>query len=154
MIYDRIENIEKYRGISKWFDKAADFLVQTDLTCLPMGRTEILEEHVFANVMEVDTADEKEGNFEIHKRYWDIQLDIEGAEQVQVGVTADEVVDEFQTDIDFGTVSCRESISFVMGEGRFIVFMNEEPHKPTLSCGKCRRVKKCVIKVEVEGYEP
>lgn len=149
MIYDTIENIDKYKGITKWFDFAADFLKETDLSTLPIGKTEICGDHVFVNVMEADTADENEVNFEIHKKYWDIQIDIEGTERVLIGQCLDGVVDKFNREIDFGTVSCKDFVTCVMGPGRFIVCMNEEPHKPTLTYEKCHHVKKCVVKVEV-----
>lgn len=150
MIYDRIENIDKYRGISKWFDYAADFLSETDLSALPPGRIELCGSHVFVNVMEADTVEEDKSFFEIHKKYWDIQTDIEGTEIVQIGLEPEEAVEEFGEDIDFGTVSCGEHISCVLGAGRFIICMQEEPHKPTLPYRGCGRVKKCVIKVEAE----
>lgn len=153
MIYDKIENIGTYKGISKWFDIAADFLLQTDLESLPPGRTFICGEHVFANVMEADTVDEAAVSFEIHKKYWDIQIDMEGTEEVLIGLEKEYVVEEFRTDIDFGTFACKEHIRCVMGPGRFIICMQEEPHKPTLTHGECHRVKKCVIKVEVEEDE-
>lgn len=41
MIYDKLENIERYRGMSVWLDQAIDFLTGTDLAALPLGRTEI-----------------------------------------------------------------------------------------------------------------
>ena len=53
MIYDEIKNISRYRGISSNLDTAIDFLEKTDLKSLPLGKTEILDDKVFANVMEV-----------------------------------------------------------------------------------------------------
>ena len=148
MIYDKIENAGRYKGISKWYDAAADFLLKTDLNTLPLGRTEICGNHVFVNVMEADTAEPDEIFFEMHKKYWDIQIDIEGTELLQIGLGKTAVVEEFREDTDFGTFSCSGAVDCVMGEGRFIICMNEELHKPTLRYGDCKWVKKCVIKVE------
>lgn len=150
MIYDSIENVKKYRSVSKWFAYAADFLASTDLEKLPLGRTEICGDHVFANVMEADTQDAAGGFFEVHKKYWDIQLDIEGVELIQIGTDKDWSIVEFNEATDFGKSSCKEGADFVMGPGRFIVCMDEEPHKPTCTLEKPQKVKKCVIKVEVE----
>ncbi len=148
MIYDKIENIALYKGMSKWLDEAIRFLEETDLTELPLGRTEICGDHVFINVMEADTQEEDKVNFEIHKKYMDIQIDIEGTERFLVGMEKEEVVDAFREEIDFGTFSCSQYADMLLGPGRFVICMPEEPHKPTLAWGEVTRIKKCVIKVE------
>ena len=86
MIYDEIKNISRYRGISSNLDTAIDFLEKTDLKSLPLGKTEILDDKVFANVMEVQAKDEEELSFEIHKKYMDIQIDVEGTELILIGL--------------------------------------------------------------------
>ncbi|MDO4276589.1 MAG: YhcH/YjgK/YiaL family protein [Eubacteriales bacterium] len=149
MIYDKLENLKKYKGISKWLDKALEFLEGTELAKLPLGRTAIWEDKVFANVMEAQASDVSEGKFEIHRRYMDIQIDLEGTEIIQVGLDAEGVLDEFDPAKDFGTVICRESVSCIMGKNRFIVCMAEEPHKPGIAATENRFLKKCVVKVAV-----
>lgn len=74
MIYDEIRNISRYRGISSNLDVAIDFLEKTELNNLPLGKTEILGDKVFANVMEAQAKDEKELSFEIHKNIWIFRL--------------------------------------------------------------------------------
>ena len=86
MIYDMLANVQKYRGISKNLDTAIDFLVKTDLSALPLGRTEIDGDNVFANVMEAQAKPVEELHFEIHKKYMDIQIDIEGTELICIGL--------------------------------------------------------------------
>lgn len=148
MIYDAISNIAKYKDISYYFKYAAGFLETADLSALPDGRTSICGEHVFVNVMDADTKEEQEVSFEVHKKYWDVQIDIEGTEQIQIGLNRQKVVQEFDPAIDFGTFACDQYLSCVMGPGRFIVCMDNEPHRPTLRLYD-KRVRKCVIKVEV-----
>lgn len=149
MIYDNIRNAGRYKGTSKWLDIAIDFLLKTDLTTLPLGRTEIFEDKVFANVMEANALDESDVKFEIHKKYMDIQIDIEGTEMIQIGLDTEGVLDEYKEETDFGTVLCQKSASCIMGPGRFIVCMGEEPHKPSMKVNEDRHLKKCVLKVAV-----
>ena len=80
MIFDEIRNIGQYQGISKNLDTAIAFLQKTDVTTLPVGKTEIDGDNVFITVMEVVTKDKEELRFEYHKEYMDIQMDIEGTE--------------------------------------------------------------------------
>ena len=42
MIYDKLSEIARYRGLSENLDMGIRFLQSTDLFSLPMGRTEIL----------------------------------------------------------------------------------------------------------------
>ena len=115
--------------MSEWLEIAIDFLEKTDLTNLPLGRTAV--------------------KFEIHKRYMDIQIDVEGTEIIQIGLDNGEVQDAYDEETDFGTVSCGKSASCVLGPGRFIVCMGEEPHKPSIAENEDLYLKKCVIKVAV-----
>lgn len=52
MIYDTIENIGNYKGLTEYLDMAIEFIQETDLAALPAGKTPILENKVFVNVME------------------------------------------------------------------------------------------------------
>lgn len=153
MIYDKIVNIEKYNGLSKWFHDAVDFLRTTDLASLPLGQTEIKGNHVFVNVMEVDTKNAEDISFEFHKKYWDIHIDIEGMEKLQIGLDQGNAVDAFREEDDFGTISVSKWMEYLVEPGCFIVCMQEEPHKPALRYNDFARIKKCVIKVEAEEYE-
>lgn len=147
MIYDNINNISRYRGMSKWLDQAIDFLETTKLEELPLGRTEISGDHVFANVMEAEAKEEDEGKFEIHKKYMDIQIDIVGTERIAIGLDIVSTLDEYREEIDFGTVECSTSSMCEMGERRFIICMKDEPHKPGIAAMENRYLKKCVVKV-------
>ena len=150
MIYDEIKNISRYRGISSNLDTAIDFLEKTDLKSLPLGKTEILDDKVFANVMEVQAKDEEELSFEIHKKYMDIQIDVEGTELILIGFGEFTEKEPFSEERDFGSCTAEKSARMIMGPGRFIVCMAQEPHLPSAAAGDERRLKKCVIKVAVE----
>ena len=54
MIADSIKHITLYRGMQPYLDTAIDFLLKTDLSTLPDGKTVIDGDHVFVNVMEAD----------------------------------------------------------------------------------------------------
>lgn len=149
MIYDALENVKRYKGISENLDRAIAFLETVDLKKLPLGRTEISGTQVFANVMEANAIDPENGKFEVHKKYMDIQIDVEGVEVLEIGMDVKGELDAFNPETDFGTVCCEKSAGCILGPGRFVVCMAEEPHKPSLVYGTDRRLKKCVIKVAV-----
>lgn len=48
---------------------------------------------------------------------------------------------------DFALWNGAASAALVLGEGRFAVFMVEEPHKPAIKAQGCDKVKKAVFKI-------
>lgn len=150
MVYDLISNIGKYQGLSENLDRAVLFILNTDLSALPLGRTDIWEDRVFANVMEAEAKDKSEGTYEIHKKYMDIQIDLEGCEAVMIGLGEGKALKPYEEATDFGTVLVDQSAVCVLGSGRFILCMAEEAHKPGVAVTENRVLKKCVIKVRKE----
>lgn len=148
MIYDLISNIGNYKGISKHLDTAIEFIIETDLGGLPLGRTEIDGNHVFINVMEANTKDATKLNFEVHKRYMDIQIDLIGTEMIQTATKPTGEVEAYDEGKDIGFFEAEVDASCVMGPGRFIVCMADELHKPGIQVGSNTAIKKCVVKVE------
>ena len=147
MIYDELKNISKYRGISANLDPAIAFMEESILSELPMGKTVIDGEKVFINVMEADAKEREEIAFEIHKRYMDIQIDIEGTEAIEIGEYLPGVKEQYDERTDFGTVDCSNAFYCIMGEGRFIICMTDEPHRPGIRAVTDSYLKKCVVKV-------
>ena len=49
--------------------------------------------------------------------------------------------------MDFALWNGAASAALVLGEGRFAVFMVEEPHKPAIKAQGCDKVKKAVFKI-------
>lgn len=150
MIYDQIKHADRYFGLSKWLDVALKFMMETDLAALPLGRTEIAGDHVFANVMEATAIDESQAAYEIHRRYMDIQIDISGCEAIGFGQPKAGAEPAFDEASDFGRVEAERTVTCICGPGRFVVCMKEEPHSPSIATSQNRALRKCVIKVSTE----
>ena len=151
MIYDKLEHIMKYESLSKWFAIACEYLKKTDLNTLPYGVHEIQGKHVFIHVMEAETRMSDEIEYEIHKRYMDIQICLKGNERIEIGIDPILETQQYEKEKDYGTIQCKNYMSFPMSPNTFIVCMKEEAHKATLACEKKEFVKKAVIKVEIDG---
>lgn len=150
MIYDEIKNIYKYKELSKWFDLAIDFIEDNDLSKLPLGKIQLANDYVFLNVSYAEPKAEEDISYEVHKKYADIQIDIEGCEVINMGYGCDNKVIDYNPNTDFGTAECSTFVSCVMGEGKFIICMPDEAHKPCIQYKDCTKVKKCVIKVRAD----
>ena len=63
-----------------------------------------------------------------------------------VYVTVEEA-EPYDEEKDFALWNGAASAALVLGEGRFAVFMVEEPHKPAIKAQGCDKVKKAVFKI-------
>lgn len=146
MIFNRIENIGKYKGLSRNLDTAISYLQHTDLGKLPLGKTVIDEDRVFVQVTDGCTKHISQGCYEYHRKYADIQIIMEGREMILLGSDILENVQDYREDI--GLVQCRESARCVLEAGWFVLFETGERHMPGIAAGdgSCN-VRKAVVKV-------
>ena len=82
MVLDRIENFEKYLSLNSNFVKAMEFLQNSNLQDLPLGRNEICGDLVFANVVEAKSKSKSEAPIEIHRKYIDVHVPLSGDELI------------------------------------------------------------------------
>ena len=147
MIFDRIENAGRYMGISENLDKALRFMMETDLSSLENGRHEIDGDNVFVNVMEAVTKAGK-CEYEFHEKYYDIQIDLVGNEDVLFSTEYQEITKPYQEDGDIGMGTCKCEALCHLGQGKFVVCEPTEPHLPGAAAdGKEQEIRKAVIKV-------
>ena len=128
-------------------DTVIDFLKKCDLTALPDGKTVIDGERVFVNVMEADLREAEGVEYEYHKRYADLQIDISGSEYWEWTDKA-EFTDTFQEASDCGLAAGRSRCGGTLGDGSFALFLPEEFHKPSCKNGSHTHVRKAVIKID------
>lgn len=152
MIYDLLENIENYKGMSQNLDRAITYLLETDLETLPLGKTEIDGDRVFLQVMEADTHELADDGYELHRENMDIQIDIEGCEVISTALDGVSLIGEYRPDFQKAAVygGSGKACRCVMGPGRFIICMAGEAHAPGGCLGQPQRIKKCVVKVAQE----
>ena len=105
-------------------------------------------ERVFVNVMEADLRKAEGAEYEYHKRYADLQIDISGSEYWEWTDKA-EFTDTFQEASDCGLAAGRSRCGGTLGDGSFALFLPEEFHKPSCKNGSHTHVRKAVIKIEM-----
>ena len=82
MIFCKLEQLGRYRGLSQHLDTAIHFLEEGGASRLTMGRNEVDGEAVYVNRFGYDTA--AEAITEGHIRYIDVHLVLSGQEQIGV----------------------------------------------------------------------
>ena len=149
MIIDQLANIERYRGMVKGLDVLIDWLASNDYRDLDCGSHPIFGDKVYANVMEPTTRTLADAHYEVHERYFDVQVDVSGREAFKVSQGATTEVAPFDAEQDFALLDAAGSINGDLDEGRFAIFVPGEPHMPTLQFGDdgAQKIKKICFKV-------
>lgn len=132
----------KYDFTSEKFRRAFEFLKRKDLFELPEGWIEI-ENGVRASVQAYKTIDYKEGFYETHEKFFDIQYVVK-RENLKVKTPYSDT-----DDITFYFNPGSGDSMAAFEEGDFIILTPEDAHKPGLRDGGSTEVKKIVIKVPV-----
>lgn len=157
MIIDSLDAIRRYQGFSKGIDVLIGWLANNDPAALPVGSNPIDGNRVFANVMDATTRYEADALYEAHHRYMDVQVDITGVERFKTCLSALEPASPFDEETDGGLfAACGEenALEGVLGPGRFVVFLPDEPHMPTLvpADAESAPVHKICFKVLSDAY--
>ena len=149
MILDSLKNIKDYSSLNPNFAKAIEFIQNSNLDTLPLGRNEICGDAVFANVMEVKPKTKEEAMIEVHRKYIDIQIPITAPEVMGYSPLAELPEPEYDEAADAALypagMAAREYFNVKTDE--FVVFFPQDGHAPAITPAA---MKKIVIKVAVK----
>jgi len=150
MIYDRIEYLSRLPLPGTICDKIIAFLEKAPN--LPAEKYEIDGKRVYASIFCYATVTGKEGVFESHQKYADLQLLLSGEEQVGV-IQSDKLQEKVPYDAtgdaclyDPGTT---QYSSIVLQPGYFVLLLPRDIHMPGLATKVPGPVTKVVIKISV-----
>lgn len=147
MIVDRLAHLDQYRGLAPRLVRALEFLRDTDLLALPLGRLDLDGDRLFALVQEYTTKDAGQGRWEAHQKYCDVQYVARGTERIGVrNIAFMEVEQPYDSERD---------VAFFQGEGDFItlpagtfaIFAPQDVHLPCTIANQPELVRKIVLKV-------
>jgi YhcH/YjgK/YiaL family protein len=153
MILDVLDNAHLYRGLPPRLVAALDFLKNTDLAALSIGKTVIDGERLFALTQEYAPKPAALLKFEAHRRYWDVQYVVSGVERMGWNTLSRMTVSEphdAERDVAFFR---GEGDLFRVPAGTFTIFGPTDVHMPGVAVEENgplgAMVRKVVLKVEV-----
>lgn len=151
MLVASCSNASQHNYLSDRFRMAYEFLARHDLATLPLGRTDIDGDDVFANVQEYETVPVESKDMEAHRRYYDVQYVVSGEEMLQYApLEGLSEAQPFNEADDFGLYCTPEMPSaVVLRAGDLAVLAPEDAHKPGCSLTCSVPVRKIVVKVRV-----
>lgn len=151
MIVDRVSRLERYLGLHPNLDTAIRYIRGTNLDALPLGRTEIDADRVFVNVLCKDSAPAPGREYEYHKHYIDLHLDVSGTEAIAISLSTPEDLGPFDEESDGGLCTVEDPGQvFPLGKDFFAIAFPWEPHLPLISTNEPEQIHKCIFKVRVE----
>ena len=150
MIYDTLNNIAFYKGLSPDIYEGLKFLQQLNPD-IAVG-TYQLSPNVKAIVSEYTTKEVNENGYEAHRKNIDIQYLLKGTEKIAY-IPVEELLEmkpySEETDAAFyNAVSDFSPSTFDLRPGYYAIFFPQDGHMPQLCVNEPEKVKKVVIKVQ------
>lgn len=151
MIYDTLNNIEFYKGLSPDIYEGLKFLQQVNPD-IAVG-TYQLTPNVKAIVSEYTTKEVNENGYEAHRQNIDIQYLLKGKEKIAclpVEELSESKPYSEETDAAFyNAVSDLSPSTLDLRLSYFAIFFPQDGHMPCLCISKPEAVKKVVVKVRL-----
>lgn len=147
MFTDKLTNLDKYLQIPK---SVKTFLKNIPKDC---GRY-VIDENIYVNIEEYSTKDRKISNFELHKDYADIQILLDGKEELDIckNENIQEIVEYNPTkDIAFYQKNDNIYETIILDGTNFIYIEPEMLHRPQIKFkGNSQKVRKLVVKIKIK----
>ena len=149
MIYDSIDSLEKYKGLNYNLDCAIEFLLTNDIGKLELGKKIVKDDKVYANIVMCNLSEDKEEIYEVHRKYADLHIVIEGQECIYISETQKNIVTRCYVEVDDYELQKGEwIIKSKLSPRQFLLCLPGEAHAPLL--GKMNNndvVKKIIFKI-------
>jgi len=148
MIIDALDNCVRYLHLHPLFGAAFEFLRTTSLADAAAGRRELQGERLAVSIDHVSGVGRERATLEAHRRYIDIQVAFQGADEIGWRPLAEchSIVHPYDPVRDIGFWSDPPDSWIMLPPGRFAIFFPEDAHAPLAGNGALR---KAVMKVAV-----
>ena len=149
MIIAPLTDAERYCALHPLFARAFEFLRHTDLKALAPGNHAVQGEDIFVIVEACAGRTRSEAKLECHRRYIDIQLVLEGIDEMGWKPVAECVNPSTDYDAarDIRFFNDAPSSWIATPAGSFCLFFPDDAHAPLVSAGMIRKV---VVKIAVQ----
>ena len=149
MILDTLAESPRYAVLHPGFAPAFAFLRDTDLSALPPGRHAIDGDRIYVSIDHKDGRGREGARLEAHRRYIDIQLTIDGDEEIGWMPLADCGLPAggFDEGKDVGFFDARVTTWLAVPRGAFAIFFPTDVHAPLAGRGL---LKKAIVKIAVD----
>jgi len=148
MILDTLNNLEHYAKLHPLFPQVIAFLRDTDLSALNTGIHPIIEKQLFVIVEEAQGRTRAEAKLECHRKYIDIQLVLEGVDEMgwKPLAACQQPVSDYNEERDIRFFNDAADSWISTPPNNFCIFFPQDAHAPLVSTGK---IRKLIFKIAV-----
>ncbi|OQA81830.1 MAG: Toxin-antitoxin biofilm protein TabA [Lentisphaerae bacterium ADurb.Bin242] len=156
MIYDSLSNTSSY-PLGPAFRKAVEFLRSLNAGT-PTGRHEIDGDKLYANVMEYETQEAAPVQYEVHRKYADLQALITGSETL-FARSADGLAVEspYNAEKDCAFLAApanRGDVKLLLEPGNFALLFPQDAHMGKgAGIRGAGKLKKAVVKIALDALK-
>ena len=149
MVYDKIDNIETYKGLSEDIYEGLKFLQQAEPDI--ENGVHVINPRVKAIVLEYETKAVNENGYEAHRKFIDIQYLLKGTEKnCCLPIEKLKETKPYKEEIDAAFYEAAvPAQELMLGDGFFAIYFPQDGHMPCLIVDESEKVKKVVVKVEI-----
>lgn len=158
MIYGRLEDLgSEIHLYPEALGKALEFLASEDFSAREPGRIDIDGERIFAILAAETTQSPEKRQWEVHRRYVDVQYLLEGEETIgfareREGLQVEADALEEEDCLYYLNVSPTADLH--LAPGHYAVFFPRDIHCPLGAAGDPAPVRKVIVKIAVELFSP
>lgn len=148
MILSTLSQSGRYAALHPLFQRVFDYMRDTDLLALAPGRYPIVGEQLSVIVENVPGRTREAAKLECHRKYIDIQLVLEGNEEMGWKALADcaQPVADYSAEKDIRFFHDAPASWVAVPPDHFCIFFPEDAHAPLVSNGS---IRKAIFKVAV-----
>lgn len=148
MIFSTISNSDRYAALHPLFPRAFEYIRNTDLKSLAPGVYHIAGDDLLVIIEHMPGRTRTEAKLECHRRYIDIQLVLEGVDEMGWKALADchDPVSDFSAEKDIRFFNDAPATWVATPPGTFCIFFPDDAHAPLVSTGN---IRKAIFKIAV-----
>lgn len=146
MIIDQIGNSHLYASMQPGIKAAFDYIRQTDLSSLAVGRIELDGDNLYGMLQQYDSKPIEKGIWEAHRHYIDLQMVLQGSEMVGYANIGRLTQGEFDVAKDFLPLFGAGDF-LTLQTGNFMLLLPQDAHMPGIAVSSPAPVRKLVIKI-------
>jgi YhcH/YjgK/YiaL family protein len=142
MILDSIDNRERYLALHPLFRELFDYLLTCDIAALEEGQHYIIGDKLYVNVANAELRCAESAPLEVHNRYIDVQVVVEGEELFGWSERKPCTTPrgEFDTERDIQFFDDTPQTIYKVCEGQFTILYPEDAHAPLIGEGNVRKL--------------
>lgn len=142
MILSSLSQSDRYTALHPLFPRVFAYIRNTDLHALAPGHYPIVGDDLFAIVEHELGRSREDAKLECHRKYIDIQLVLEGVDEMGWKPLADccEPVSDYSTEKDIQFFRDAPVSWIATPPGAFCIFFPDDTHAPLVGTGRIRKV--------------